>query len=286
MNRETYVLHTTKRCNLNCTYCYEEDKISTYTQDEIQTVLDNIIKNSPDEFMLEFLGGEPMIAWDHIVFTVEYMKGKGKKVDFTITTNGTIIDDEKIDFIKKNNITWAVSVDGFGMANIFRPYKDGQPSFNNIMHNMDYAKKRGLEGIVHIVSHPYNVGWLYDSVVDFYDRGVRTIAAGIIESVLRIDDEFCDEYAVQMRRISDDIRAGKLKGLYIVELESIKPEDDVRTYTRDDSGKVIFETYGRADGDVTSENIYNVQRCEGEDEITTRIKRLRKYVYDYHHRGG
>lgn len=283
MSSETYVLHVTKKCNMNCAYCYETDKTSTYTKQEIKKVLDDIISNSPQEFHLEFLGGEPMLAWDNIVFAVDYLRESGKSVNYTITTNGTILKSEHIDFIKDNNINFAVSIDGFGIAGIFRTYKDGRQTFANAMDNIRVAQEFGIENSVHIVNHPYNVGWLYDSVEDFYERDVRVVAAGIIESVLNIDDEFCNEYVKQMCKISDAIKDGRFDGLYVVELESLKPEDDVRTYVRDDSGRVVFESYGRADGDITSMDLYDVQRCEDKSETSIRINNLRKYVYDYHH---
>ena len=34
---ETYVIHVTKECNMNCLYCYEKDKTSTYTWEEVKT---------------------------------------------------------------------------------------------------------------------------------------------------------------------------------------------------------------------------------------------------------
>lgn len=46
---ERYVIHTTKICNMNCTYCYEQDKTSTYTWDEIKGVLDGIVANSVEK---------------------------------------------------------------------------------------------------------------------------------------------------------------------------------------------------------------------------------------------
>lgn len=45
------------------------------------------------------------MAWDTVVQTVEYArsieKQHGKRFRFTITTNGILLDDEKIDYINR-----------------------------------------------------------------------------------------------------------------------------------------------------------------------------------------
>ena len=99
---ETYVLHITKECNMQCIYCYEKDKTSTYTWDELKTLLNNIIKHNRN-FNLEFLGGEPCLRTDLIKETVNYLESiENLNVDnYIITTNGTIINDELIDLMKK-----------------------------------------------------------------------------------------------------------------------------------------------------------------------------------------
>ena len=54
---------------------------------------------------LDFFGGEPLMNWDVVKQIVEYARSKeeeyGKKFRFTITTNGMLLDDEKIDYINK-----------------------------------------------------------------------------------------------------------------------------------------------------------------------------------------
>ena len=55
---------------------------------------------------LNFFGGEPLIMWDKIVKPLTlYIREKYKdEISLGITTNGTLLDNEKIDFFYKNNV--------------------------------------------------------------------------------------------------------------------------------------------------------------------------------------
>ena len=56
------------------------------------------------------------MAWDTVVETVIYArsveKNHGKKFRFTITTNGLLLDDDKIDFINREMVNVVLSLDG------------------------------------------------------------------------------------------------------------------------------------------------------------------------------
>ena len=82
-------LNVSHDCNLRCEYCFAQQ----------------------GDF-----GGEPLMAWDTVVQTVEYArsieKKYGKHFRFTITTNGILLDDEKIAYINKEMSNCVLSLDG------------------------------------------------------------------------------------------------------------------------------------------------------------------------------
>ena len=102
---ETYVIHVTKQCNMQCKYCYEEDKTSIYSWDEIKKFIDILVSKSPDQFIVEFLGGEPLLAWDLIRQAYEYLESfPNKQIEsYALTTNGTILTDEILDYLIKKS---------------------------------------------------------------------------------------------------------------------------------------------------------------------------------------
>lgn len=284
--QETYVLHVTKECNMNCLYCYEDDKTSTYNWEEIKNYLDNMLQYAPQEFFLEFLGGEPMLAFSHIERVVDYLKDGPFSVKYGITTNGTILNDSHVKWLveHKDKVTFAISVDGPGMANMFRLTKENKSSWPICVKNIRRLMKEGFLPTVHIVSHPYNVAYLANSIKVLYDLGIRIIGLGIVEKTIKIDQRYCNELERQMQEVSDLIKNGSLDGLYIDTLESPKLKDDRRTYIRDSSGKVIGESYGRASNDITRvQSQYTIDRCEEKDEISEMIENIRDRIYEYHH---
>lgn len=117
-------IQLTHQCNLRCDYCaytsndgtyrlHENNKISF---DTIKKSLHFLKKNSIDrnEVTIGFYGGEPLIEFHLIKETVDYCKEifEGKKVDYTITTNGTLLSDEVLDLFIKENFNIVISLDG------------------------------------------------------------------------------------------------------------------------------------------------------------------------------
>lgn len=287
---ETYVVHVTKECNCCCKYCYEKDKISQYSWDEIKNLLDNFIKYHPTkEFTIEFLGGEPMIAFDKIKNTVEYIENR-KDVNilsYCITTNGTIVHEELLELMKKYpKIRWAASMDGTPFMNSLRLFKTGENTHDSVIKNFHYLIENGIDQKrlnIHIVSHPFNIGYLSQGIKHLYDLGWRQIDIGTIESTITIGKEYCDRYISELKQISDDIKEGKYPGLIVGVLEGVKPRDDRRFYIRDKTGKVIGESYGRSGEDITSKNSetgYDAQNPGS--PLGDLIQCIREIVFMYH----
>lgn len=261
MSNETYVVHVTKECNAKCHYCYERDKSSTYTWEEIKKLLDNFIKYHPTkEFSIEFLGGEPMLAFDKIQKTVNYLEDRDDVhiTGYTITTNGTIVHNELVDLMKEYpKIRWAASMDGTPYMNSLRVFKNGVNTYQTVIDNFKFLKENKIPDkklSIHIVSHPYNIGYLSQGIEHLYNIGFRKIDVGTIESTIKIGKEYCDRFIEELNVVSNRIKAGKYPGLSVGVLENVKPRDDRRFYIRDSSGKIVGESYGRSGNDITTKN--------------------------------
>lgn len=286
---ERYVIHVTKQCNMQCVYCYEDDKETIYTWKEIKSFVDNLLLNSPKEFGIEFLGGEPMLRWDLVVKTYEYLEknSKEKHIDsYGITTNGTILPDEALNYMLNNRkLHWAVSLDGHEFANQLRIMKDGNKnSYSIVIPNLKRAMKAGLRYGIHMVTHPYNVAFIYDSINHLYGLGVRSIDLGTVEKTMGIGEDYNRRFIEELNKVSMSILSGKFKELSIGLFNSVKPIEDVRCYIRDASGKLIAESYGRAGKDVTYNSEYEVMRCEEPTRISHYIHHIRLQAYENHQR--
>ena len=286
---ETYVIHVTKECNMNCSYCYENDKDSTYTWKEVKSFIVDIINNRTSNiFHIEFLGGEPLLAFDNIKKSVNYIESLNdvEVNSYTITTNGTILDGEIVEFLKEHdNVDFAASMDGTKFMNQWRTFKDtNENSHDTVIENCQrLIREIGKDRVnVHMVTHLYNVASLSLGVKHLYDKGLRSVGIGTIESTMRIDNDYCNSYVDELKKVSNMVLDGTLKGLHVDVLEGLKPKSDVRHYLRDESGKVVGETYGRAGDDVTKNGNYKADATSS--DLGDTIYNIRKAVYDYHQR--
>jgi uncharacterized protein len=121
------VLNTTNQCNLACGYCYEYsgDKISStegkpkfMSSPIAQAAIDTLMKESVGRTALHvtFFGGETLLNYPLMKESVEYARAQasaaGKTVDFSLTTNATLLTEEIADFLAENRIGVTVSIDG------------------------------------------------------------------------------------------------------------------------------------------------------------------------------
>jgi sulfatase maturation enzyme AslB (radical SAM superfamily) len=274
---------------MNCKYCYEQDKTSSYEWDEIKALLDNIVKYN-NNFSLEFLGGEPCLRIDLIEKTFHYLESiEGINVEhYMITTNGTIINDSLIELLKNNTkIGWTASMDGTKFANSLRITKQGYNSYDIVVENFKTLKK-ALDGDknnqlgVHPVTHPYNIGYLNKSIEDLYNHGFRSFGIGTVESTLVIDKQYCEEFVKQHKILSDRIKNGEFPGISISLFNGLKPKSDSRHYIKDETGKTILETYGRAENDIKDSDGYKTDPSSS--PIGDMIYNIREEVYNYHNK--
>ena len=285
---ETYVIHVTKQCNLDCTYCYEDDKQSVYPWKEVHTLLENIVAHNKDpKFVIEFLGGEPMLAFDHIKKAVKFLDPTGRVARYVITTNGTIVSDDVIAFLQQHtNVTFAISMDGTRTMNQLRVFKETRKnSYDVVAANIKTLLASQLQPKqvqVHMVTHPYNVASLYRGIQHLYRLGIRHIGIGTIEKTMELTDEYCHRFIAEMELVSLGIKSQVFPGLYVDILEWLKPKSDKRTYLRDPlTNQVVAETYGRTtEADVTSAGIYTSH--VGVSKLGDTIFHLRHTVYRNH----
>jgi len=142
----TMVLNVTNQCNLACTYCYEygEDKIVDTENGRQSKFMSEATARQSVEFLLQesgpiahmtFFGGETLLNFPVLKSTVAYARQRaaevGKSVDFSLTTNATLLQPEIIDFLADNEIGVTISMDGpRELQNKFRVFHNGAGSYD------------------------------------------------------------------------------------------------------------------------------------------------------------
>ena len=147
----TLVVNVTNQCNLSCEYCYEygEDKIVDTANGKKPKFMSEETARESVEFMLAasganrvarltFFGGETLLNFPVLKKTIPYARRRaaemGKQVEFSLTTNATLLQPDIIDFLADNDIGVTVSIDGpRDMQNRFRVFHDGRGSYDVIL---------------------------------------------------------------------------------------------------------------------------------------------------------
>ncbi|MBR3760709.1 MAG: thioether cross-link-forming SCIFF peptide maturase [Ruminococcus sp.] len=132
-------------CQLRCKYCFAStgdfgQGRKLMTLETGKHAIDFLLENSGDRTNLEldFFGGEPLMNFKVVKQIVEYARSReaeyNKKFRFTITTNGLLLDDEKIEFINKEMSNVVLSIDGRKEINdYFRVLPNGQGCYDMIL---------------------------------------------------------------------------------------------------------------------------------------------------------
>jgi len=119
----TIVLNVNTGCNLSCSYCYKEDLDipSAGRKMAFDTALksiDLLLRESPDRdsYNIVFFGGEPLSNLGLIREVVDYAEPRfaelGKAVNFTLTTNATLLSESVVDWLDAHRFGLTVSMDG------------------------------------------------------------------------------------------------------------------------------------------------------------------------------
>lgn len=146
-------LHIAHDCNLACRYCFAEEgeyhgRRALMDFETGKKALDFLVANSGNRVHLEvdFFGGEPLMNWDVVKKLVLYgrsiEKEHHKQFRFTMTTNGILLDEEKLAFINQEMGNLVLSLDGRKEVNDrMRPHRGGQGSYDEIVPKFIRAAK-------------------------------------------------------------------------------------------------------------------------------------------------
>ncbi|MFR9047272.1 MAG: thioether cross-link-forming SCIFF peptide maturase [[Clostridium] leptum] len=115
-------LNVAHDCNLRCEYCFAAKGVSVGTDADAfkigKKAVDFLLEKSGTRHNLEmdFFGGEPLMNFDVVKQVVSYARSKEKEYNknfrFTITTNGLLLTDDKIEFINREMSNCVLSLDG------------------------------------------------------------------------------------------------------------------------------------------------------------------------------
>lgn len=156
-NDSEYHLHInpTVDCNFKCWYCYEEHirgtKMSPVVLESIKKLINNVLNRQKNLqiFNLSFFGGEPLMYFyavaKPLIEYVYFLTAQRKiKVNLHFTTNGFLLNNAIIDFLRFKNVCFQITLDGDRNAhNSTRFTNSGFGSYDIIIKNIKRLIKAG-----------------------------------------------------------------------------------------------------------------------------------------------
>jgi uncharacterized protein len=158
-------------CNYACSYCSQAFQIADATVSRLADVehflteLDGWIAQGPEK--IELWGGEPFLYWAKIKRLIPALAERFPTAAFSIITNGSLLDREKLDFIAAHDIAITISHDGPGQ------HLRGPDPFD------DPDKRRWIEAL--LAERPGKTG--FNAVLTRGNHDLRALKAWFAEKV-------------------------------------------------------------------------------------------------------
>lgn len=183
---EDLILQVTQSCNLRCEYCiYSENNASRHgrqhrdavmSYDKAVQIINFFMEHSRNKVIIGFYGGEPLLAFDLIKKIVQYIHSTfpERKVEYSITTNGTLLNNEIIEFFIREKFQMTLSIDGpKEIHDKNRHFQSGRGSFDVIVQKLTKLEQtfpKFLENVTTntVINPEYNV----NNYIDFFNDNV------------------------------------------------------------------------------------------------------------------
>ncbi|MBU7318321.1 radical SAM/SPASM domain-containing protein [Paenibacillus oleatilyticus] len=178
----------TTSCNMACRYCYEgmakPNKFMTLeTADKTIEYLNwHLRKVGDNRLIINYHGGEPLMNYEVIRYMTNrlreyYRDDPSVKVMFGLTTNGLLLDREKIDFLSEFfDYSLSVSIDGTRESHdCNRVLLGGQGTYDLITAKISAFLRSRSDIRARITITTRTVGSLYDNVKHLIDLGFSII---------------------------------------------------------------------------------------------------------------
>lgn len=203
------MLILTKQCNLQCKYCYENKKDEIMTLDTLKNII-NILNNNACQSetfpRISFFGGEPLLYYEELIKPAcQYAKELNPKFNLSITTNGTLLTEDILNYFKLMNVNIMLSIDGCEEShNLNRKYFNGEGSFSDIEAIIPSLLQKRPNTVARMTVTPENCKYIFDSLKCMQNFNFDTFNILPNEFDNWSDDDFI-EIENQMNLIKDYI---------------------------------------------------------------------------------
>ncbi|TEB10405.1 radical SAM/SPASM domain-containing protein [Pelotomaculum propionicicum] len=175
-------LSLTGRCNFACRYCYAQAHPQDMMSLDTAMRAVNLAAGGGEPFVLQFSGGEPLLAFDLLREVVRYVRRRQIPAVMQLQTNASLLDREMVLYLREARVGVGISLDGRPGANdCLRRFPDGRGTSAQILRGAGHLAAQGMEtGITCVVANE-NVNQLAGVVeMAYYLGNVRRIGFDLL----------------------------------------------------------------------------------------------------------
>ncbi|MDW5549429.1 radical SAM/SPASM domain-containing protein [Methanosarcina sp.] len=225
----------TNVCNFKCKYCFVDSMYNSKERSELQVkqsnktmspdvaklsvekLIDVLKRNNNNSLSIEFFGGEPLLNWpviEEVLNTFKNGKMGETQIYYSITTNGSLINDKMAELFKKYEVTVTISFDS--PKNTERVLANGENSLELIEKSLQILKAHGNYVTFNSVISEETLDHFDGiSLVDF----AKQYNVAMIGLILALDLDFCQNRSNRDRvieTIMQTYKYSKSQGIPIV----------------------------------------------------------------------
>jgi len=168
------VIYFTNKCNLACTYCYEDlaDRPSQImNHEDIRNAVDVILEREDpnNQTLIVLFGGEPTLEWDNVCYLMDYAFSKKTNIHFNMTTNGikylsqSFINETKNNkYYQWGNLSIDISFDGLGNGE--RVYHNGMKSTPSMIKVFTKLSENNIRYRIRYTIQKSNINNIYTDI--------------------------------------------------------------------------------------------------------------------------
>lgn len=182
------MLSLSNLCNLRCVYCYAEaGRIQPKTLAEnvinqsIKKIFEYAVETNEKTVEIAFHGtGETLVKWNDFVKAVSFSKSikpEQVEIEFSLVTNGTLLDVDKATFLANHSFFVSLSMDGIQtVQDKQRPTASGKGSFDNVINGIKALVRADVAFVVRSTITGDNINDMPEFVQLCADLGVKQIS--------------------------------------------------------------------------------------------------------------
>lgn len=181
----------TTNCNLACTYCYINQNEDMMSVDTMLIAIDKLQPYLADKIDITLFGGEPLLNLDCVYAVKELQEHYKDRINgVTLITNGTLLTDEIMRYVRENNIGLSVSWDGeYETQKSTRPIKCNDCSYEFKFEKLtDLLMKYNHKSIKAMIS-PNNINNLVQNAEYFKNLGYTHLDFSIVRDDIWTDED-------------------------------------------------------------------------------------------------